>query len=98
MKLYLFLLIVFLSNFYNLHLVFCNFFQCKNCQDFLRSILEHSFKLITCFSHLEGITLGAVKEIYVVGGRASGMCLNEIDEISYSAGKDKLLGCIEQVL
>ena len=53
---------------------------------------------ISSLAHIEGITLSAGEEVDEVTGGASGMGVEKIDEVGNQLVKDRLLGCMRQVL
>ena len=60
--------------------------------------IHSSRQTILSLAHIEGITLGAGEDVDEVAGGASGMGVDGIGEVSDRVVKDRLLGCMGQVL
>ena len=60
--------------------------------------IHSSGQAIFSLAHIEGITLGAGKEVDEVAGGASGMGVDGIGEVGDRLVKNRLLGCMGQVL
>ena len=53
---------------------------------------------IFSFTHIEGITLGASEEVDEFAGGGSDMSVDGIGKVDEGLVKDRLLGCMRQVL
>ena len=60
--------------------------------------IHSSGQTVFSCSHITGITLGAGEEVDEVAGRASGMGVDGIGRLVTRLMKDRLLGCMVQVL
>ena len=60
--------------------------------------IHSSGQTISSLANIEGITLGAGEEVDEVAGGTSGMGVDRIGEVGDRTSKDRLLGCMGQVL
>ena len=60
--------------------------------------IHSSGQTISSLAHIVGITLSAGEELDEVAGGAGGMGVDGIGEVGDRARKDRLLGCMGQVL
>ena len=68
----------------------------ESCQDFCNGLLTiHSSRhMMYSLSHIEGITLDAVEDIYKVAGKASGIHLDWTGETHLFGRDQKLMVCL----